>query len=105
MTRKENLIARIRSYIPRWLSIPFIIFIVFMILLIFFGDYNFMRMSQYNDQIRELKTEIQANEDSTVIFEHRIRELNTDPETLEKIAREKYGMKRPNEDIYITETP
>ena len=34
-----------------------------------------------------------------------MRELNTDRETLEKIAREQYGMKRVNEEVYITEIP
>lgn len=30
-----------------------------------------------------------------------IRELNTNPKTLEKFAREKYLMKRDNEDIFV----
>ena len=35
----------------------------------------------------------------------KVNELNTDRETLERIAREKYGMKRENEDVYITDIP
>lgn len=31
----------------------------------------------------------------------KIRELKTDPEHLEKFAREEYLMKKPNEDIFI----
>jgi cell division protein FtsB len=31
----------------------------------------------------------------------KIRELKTDPEHLEKFAREEYMMKRPNEDLFI----
>ena len=33
----------------------------------------------------------------------RLNELSTNPEAIEKIAREKYLMKNPNEDIYIFE--
>ena len=31
----------------------------------------------------------------------RIVELSTNPEAIEQIAREKYLMKKPNEDIYV----
>jgi len=35
---------------------------------------------------------------------HKIKtDLETDPETIEKLAREKYLMKRDNEDIFLTE--
>ena len=32
-----------------------------------------------------------------------MRELTTNPEALEKIAREKYLMKKPDEDIFVFE--
>ena len=32
-----------------------------------------------------------------------LKELTSNPEMLEKVAREKYLMKKPNEDIYIFE--
>ena len=31
----------------------------------------------------------------------RLNELSTNPEAIEQIAREKYLMKKPNEDIYV----
>lgn len=31
----------------------------------------------------------------------KIRELETNPKAVEKIARERYQMKRPNEDVYV----
>ena len=31
------------------------------------------------------------------------RSLDTDPQSLERIVREKYHMQRPNEDVYIIE--
>ena len=40
----------------------------------------------------------QFNEDT-----ERLKELTDNPEGLEKIAREKYLMKKPNEDIFILE--
>ena len=39
------------------------------------------------------------------MYEKKIRELNTDRATLEKIAREKYGMKKDYEEVYVTDIP
>ncbi|MGP1363342.1 MAG: FtsB family cell division protein [Bacteroides sp.] len=33
--------------------------------------------------------------------ERRLNELRTNPENLEKFAREQYFMRRPNEDVYV----
>ena len=33
----------------------------------------------------------------------KLKELTTNPEALEKIAREKYLMKKPDEDIFVFE--
>ena len=33
----------------------------------------------------------------------RLNEISTNPDAIEQIAREKYLMKKPNEDIYVFE--
>jgi len=55
--------------------------------------------------INDLKAEIKSNQDSAKIYEAKLDELHTDRETLEKIAREQYGMKRTNEEVFITDIP
>ena len=72
------------KWIPRWLNIPLLIFIGFVVVLLFVGDNSFMRSTEYRSQINE---------------------LNTDNESLEHLVREKYGMKRVNEEVYITDIP
>ena len=72
------------KWIPRWLNVPLVIVVVFVITLAFFGDNNYLLTSKYRKQINE---------------------LNTDNETLERLVREKYGMKRTNEEVYITDIP
>ena len=91
------------KWIPRWLNLPFVIFVVFILMLLFFGENNYMRINSYKQQINDLKAEIQNNEDSAHIYEAKLKELHTDRETLEKIAREQYGMKRTNEEVFITD--
>jgi len=93
------------KWIPRWLSLPLIIFVGFIVSLLFFGDNNFMLSSKYKAQANELKSQIKANQDSAARYNAKIQELNTDRESLERLAREKYGMKRINEEVYITDIP
>ena len=93
------------NWIPRWVNIPLIIFIIFVMALAFYGDNSFMRSTEYRSQINELKSQIKNLEDSTDMYEAKVNELNTDNESLEHLVREKYGMKRINEEVYITDIP
>ena len=93
------------KWIPRWLNIPLLIFIGFVVVLLFVGDNSFMRSTEYRSQINELKGKIKSLEDSANRYEDKVNELNTDNESLEHLVREKYGMKRVNEEVYITDIP
>ena len=93
------------KWIPRWLNIPLVIFIAFVVLLLFFGENNYLRISKYRSEINELKAQIKNNKDSAAIYDAKVNELNTDNESLERLVREKYGMKRVNEDVYVTDIP
>ena len=93
------------TWIPRWLNIPLLIFVGFVVVLLFFGDNNYMRINKYRSQINDLKSQIKNNEDSAAMYEAKVNELNTDKESLERLVREKYGMKRVNEEVFITDIP
>lgn len=84
---------------------PLVIVVVFVITLAFFGDNNYLLTSKYRKQINELKSQIKNNQDSAAVYDAKVNELNTDNETLERLVREKYGMKRTNEEVYITDIP
>ena len=55
------------KWIPRWLNIPLLIFVGFVVVLLFFGDNNYMRISKYRSQINELKSQIKNHEDSAAM--------------------------------------
>lgn len=93
------------KWIPRWLNIPLLIFVGFVVVLLFFGDNNYLRISKLRSEINDLKSQIKTNQDSAAIYDAKVNELNTDNESLERLVREKYGMKRTNEEVYITEIP
>ena len=97
--------SRLTAWIPRWISLPLVIIVTFLVVMVFFGDNSYIKSNEYAEKIYELEKEIQANKDSAKYYQRKSKELVTDCETLEKIAREQYGMKRDNEDVYITEIP
>ena len=93
------------KWVPEWVSITFVVFVAFTLLMLFYGESSYLKTSEYDKQISELKREIKENHDTAQVYMRKVNELNTDRETLERIAREKYGMKREIEDVYITDIP
>ncbi len=93
------------SWIPLWLSLPFIIFIAFIGVLLFYGENNYLQINEQKKEIDKVNAQIKELEDSARYYERKTQELNTDKETLEKIAREQYGMKRTNEEVFVTDIP
>ena len=91
------------KWLPQWLNLPSLIFLGFIVMLLFFGEYNFMEISKQKSEINNLNAQIKNTEDSALYYERKYRELDTDKETLEKLAREQYRMKRANEDVYETD--
>lgn len=77
--------------------------VIFLVIIVFLDENNLINRFQHKNEIRVMKSDIeeyrkQFNEDT-----ERLKELTDNPEGLEKIAREKYLMKKPNEDIFILE--
>lgn len=93
------------KWVPSWLSITFVAFVVFIGVMMFYGESSYVKSNHYTSEINKLKSDIQQNCDSAKTYTNKVNELNTDRETLERIAREKYGMKRQNEDVYKTDIP
>lgn len=81
-----------------------ITFVVFALIIGVLDEENSLlqRYSHWKE-ISQLKTEISHYRDQYEQDSKRLKELSTDPEALEKVAREKYLMKKPDEDIYVFE--
>ncbi len=69
--------------------------------ILFFNDNSVMDSYRYEQEIEALRSEIKANRDTLELYQQLNRSLDTDPETMERIVRERYHMQRPNEDIYV----
>ena len=72
------------------------------VLILGFLDENSV-LSHINNmhRINELKEEIKAYDDLNKSNKAKIRQLQENPKTMEKIARERYFMKADDEDIFV----
>ncbi len=64
-----------------------------------FGAHGFLAMHQKQKEIEKVKTQIERLNKENAALEGDVKDLKTDPQTIEKIAREELGQARPGEVI------
>lgn len=77
--------------------------LAFAVIIGFLDENSLVRRAGYGREISQLKSEIDKYQTEYKESTERLNELTTNPEAIEQIAREKYLMKKPNEDIYVIE--
>lgn len=93
-------LGRIKDGIQKF-NLWIVVVVAFGVYITFFSDYKYFRSMEYDARIKDLKAQIKECDDSTAVYRERLRLLESDHETLERIVREEYLMKRENEDLYI----
>jgi cell division protein DivIC len=74
---------------------------IFLIWMIFFDQNNaFVQMERYRE-LQDARQKMEYYQEETVKTAELLDELMTNDVTLEKFAREKYYMKKPNEDVFV----
>jgi cell division protein DivIC len=79
----------------------FLAIVAFAVLMIFYDTNSLKRQRVLNGRIDDIKGMIAFYQSEIEKNNAAIEELETNPETIEKYAREKYLMKRDSEDVYI----
>ncbi len=79
----------------------FLISFAFVVWMIFFDKNDLFSQNQYRKQVIKLKQERDFYKKETEKVRKDLDELTTNPQRLEKFAREKYLMKRDNEDVFV----
>lgn len=74
---------------------------IFLIITFFIGDSTLLHRYEYDKQINELENQIAKCEQEIKENEQQLEALKSDNEGLERFAREKYFMTKPNEDLFI----
>ncbi len=79
----------------------FLISIAFLVWMIFFDKNDLFSQFQYHNQVSKLKLERDFYQTETAKVTKDLDELTSNPQKLEKFAREKYLMKKNNEDVFV----
>ncbi|MEX6626262.1 septum formation initiator family protein [Tenacibaculum pacificus] len=83
-------------------NIYVIILTVFVIWMLFFDENSYLTHREFNKEIDKLEVWIEYHEEKIKKDKKTIEKLQT-PIQLQRYARERYLMKKENEDIYIIE--
>ena len=72
------------------------------VMLLFFNEETSLALNmEYEKEINNLTLQIQECRDSAAYYRHQRESLIHDSEDLERLARERFHMQRPTEDVYI----
>jgi cell division protein FtsB len=79
----------------------FLVTMAFLVWMIFFDKNDLFSQYEYRRQVNKLKQERDFYKKETDQVNKELDELTSNPQKLEKFAREKYLMKKDNEDVYV----
>ncbi len=89
-------------HIPTWLKNKFFISLAaFAVWMLFFDERDVFTMSHHRQELRELQQSKKYYTDQINKEKTELEKLKNNPATLEKYAREKYYMKRDNEELFL----
>jgi cell division protein FtsB len=66
----------------------------------FIDTYSLLTRYQLASEKEDLKEKIEQMKQETAVLDEKIAELKANPDLLEKIAREQYGMRKNGEKVY-----
>ncbi len=93
---------QILSHIPAFLKNKYLLTITGLLVWMFFFDHNdfISQLERYN-KLRELQSNTSYYNQKIETAKTELQNRKTDPAAYERIAREKYYMKKDNEDLFV----
>jgi len=93
---------KLLTQLPAWLRNKFFIaFATFAVWMLFFDEKDVFTMRHHRQELRDLQQSKKYYTDQVNKEKNELENLKNNPSTLEKYAREKYYMKRDNEDLFL----
>lgn len=93
-----KVMGKIPSYLKNRYAITGLVFIVW---ITFFDQNKLITQFQYRSQLNKLEEEKKFYQEEIEVIQADLKELQTNPNTLEKFAREKYLMKKDDEVLFV----
>jgi cell division protein DivIC len=78
--------------------------IAFVVWMLFFDEKNYYAQRERQSELEGLSQKISFYEAQLAATEAQLKNLDHNPKALEKYARERYFMKRDNEDVFVVDT-
>ena len=94
-TAEEKLRSLMRQYGRGLLGLLVLVMIVHDV----FGTHGFLAMRRTQNEIKKVKADLDALSKENAVLEQEVKDLNSDPQLIEKIARDDLGLARPGEII------
>lgn len=79
----------------------FLVAVAFVVWMTFFDKNDLLSQYQYHQQVSKLEQERDFYKTETDKVSKDLEELTSNPQQLEKFAREKYLMRKDNEDVFV----
>jgi len=79
----------------------FLVTVAFIVWMTFFDKNDLLSQYQYRQEVSKLEQERDFYKTETEKVNKDLNELTSDPKQLEKFAREKYLMRKDNEDVFV----
>ena len=97
---------KLLNQVPAWLKNKYFLSLsAFVVWMIFFDAKDLLTQRERTQELHELQ-ESKAYYTAEIAKERKaLEELKSNPAAIEKFAREKYMMKRDNEDLFIIQEP
>jgi hypothetical protein len=96
----QKVLSKVLSFLKNKYYLSLIAFFTWVI---FFDSNNFFEIWKYRKNYMQLRNEKEFYQTETIKVNEEKKELFSSPKNLEKFARERYFMKKDDEDIYIFE--
>jgi cell division protein FtsL len=95
VTAEEKIRSLVRQYGRGLLGLLVLVMMVHDV----FGTHGFLAMRRTQNEIRKVKANLDALRKENAALAQEVKDLNTDPRLIEKIARDDLGLARPGEII------
>ncbi|MGB0166288.1 MAG: FtsB family cell division protein [Luteibaculum sp.] len=100
--RLKTLISIAKKRLPAWLGNKYAAtLLVFFLFVAFFDSYTFVDLYKWKRELSQLEDEKKYYEQQILLLEEDEKNLSSNLNNIERFAREKYFMKKPNEEIFL----
>ncbi len=98
--RTKEFIGKTKGFLMQY-RLHAVIVLFFFVWMLFFDDYNWIRIHRDRRRLKDLKSELEYYKEKINNDRANLHMLKADTEELERFAREQYHLKKKNEEVFI----